>query len=121
MDKPGCYNGKHYTTYVPEIKLLKQKKDYKEVEKLLFHLVDATEAEDRVELWGVAPWYYEELAKLYRASKDIDAEIKILERFAKQRHAPGVKPKRLMERLEKAKSLKAKSKDSSLGNSVRET
>ena len=29
----------------------------------------------------------------------------IVERFAKQKHAPGVKPKKLLERLEKARTL----------------
>jgi hypothetical protein len=62
-----------------------------------------------VEKLGVAPWYYEELAKVYRKNKNYVQEVSILERFAKQKHGVGVKPKKLLERLEKAKLLLNKS------------
>ncbi|HWO71024.1 MAG TPA: hypothetical protein VNP94_09760 [Actinomycetota bacterium] len=80
-----------------------------EAERLLLRLVDAVEAEAAAEGWGVAPWYYEQLAIIYRKRKDLDAEVRILERFAGQRHAPGASPPKLLERLEKARALRDRS------------
>lgn len=68
------------------------------------NLVLATEAESKTEQRGVAPAYYEKLAIIYRKQNIKEDEINILERFAKQQHAPGVKPSKLLDRLEKLKS-----------------
>ena len=106
--KRGYIRGRHYTTYVQDVKNLKNAGDIKSAEKLLIELIQATEAEDKVEKMGVAPWYYEELEKIYRKEKYCENEVKILERFAKQRHGRGVKPPKLLERLEKAKILRNK-------------
>lgn len=107
MDKPGYYQGRHYTTYVNDVTAFKRSGDTEAAERLLRALVDATEAESRAKGEGVAPWYYEELAKLYRERKDYPAEVAILERFEHQPHAPGVKPPQLLERLAKARALLA--------------
>lgn len=101
-DLPGEVDGRHFTEYVDEVKALKRNDDPR-LEQLLLRLVDATEADARANEWGVAPWYYEELAILYRKRGDREAEIEILERFAAQAHAPGVTPPRLLERLTKLK------------------
>ncbi|MEM4204616.1 MAG: hypothetical protein QXS54_11155 [Candidatus Methanomethylicaceae archaeon] len=106
-DKPGYYNGKHYSSYVGEIESLKKKGAIGEAERLLLELVNATEAEAKADNSGVAPWYYEELAKIYRRRKDYQKEVAILERYANQKHAPGVKPAQLLKRLAKAKELLA--------------
>ena len=103
--RPGYYNGRHYTTYVNTVKNLKKSGELEEAERLLLELIAATEAESKAERSGVAPWYYEELAKVYRKQKEYAKEVAILERFAAQKHAPGVKPPRLLERLEKARHL----------------
>lgn len=100
---PGNVNGRHFTTYVEEVR--QAKREGTEREKTLLALVEATESESRSKGWGVAPWYYEELAKLYRKRKDYASEVSILERFARQQHAPGVKPPRLLDRLERARQL----------------
>ena len=102
---PGYYNGRHFTTYVNEVESLKRQDKLEDAERLLIELIAATEAQDKVDKLGVAPWYYEELAKIYRKRKDYVKEVAILQRFAKQRHAPGAKPPKLIERLEKAKAL----------------
>ena len=52
---------------------------------------------------GVAPWYYEQLAIVYRKIKRLDDEIQILERYESQPKAPGVSPEKLAERLKKAR------------------
>lgn len=102
-DKPGFYKGKHYTKYVDEVKSLMRDNRLDDAERLLLELVNATETEARSEGFGVAPWYYERLAVLYRKKKDAAAEIAILERFSRQKHAPGAKPPKLLARLEKLK------------------
>ena len=76
---------------------------------LLYELVDATEAEAQEAGWGVAPWYYERLAILYRRNDRLDDEIAILERYAAQRKAPGAMPAKMAERLLRARELKDRS------------
>jgi hypothetical protein len=56
----------------------------------------------------VAPWYYEQLAILYRKEKQYQQEVAILERYASKPKAPGVGPEKLAARLEKAKELLTK-------------
>ena len=103
-EKPGFYRGLHYTEYVDEVKALKRQGETERVEALLRSLVEATEAESQTEGYGVAPWYYEELAKLYRKQRNHRSECTILERFARQKHAPGVTPPKLLERLKKVQA-----------------
>jgi hypothetical protein len=104
---PGFYQGRHFTTCVEEVKTLKRTGDAEGAERLLLALVDATEDESRAKGrgWGVAPWYYQELAKLYHARKDYAAEVAILERYVGQEQAPGASPAELFLRLERARAL----------------
>ena len=104
-DKPGFYKGKHFTKYVDDVKRLKREGQTDDVESLLLMLVEATEEQDSCDKGGVAPWYYEQLAILYRQQKRHDDEVAILERYDRQRKAPGVTPQQLKERLAKAKEL----------------
>jgi hypothetical protein len=71
--------------------------------KLLLELVSVIEAEAAEERLGVAPWYYEQLAIIYRRRRDGAAEIAILERYAAAPDAPGLGPEKLLHRLEKAR------------------
>lgn len=91
------------------IKILRREGQEDAAEKLLLKLLDAIELEVASEGFGVAPWYYEQLAIIYRKQKDYLKEIEILERFAKQKHAPGASTPKLLERLEKARILASKS------------
>ena len=106
--KPGYYDGRHFTTYVRDFEILKKKSSFDELEKLLIELVKATEAESVIYGIGVAPAYYWELAILYRKQKEYAKEVSILDRFAKQKHAPGVMPTKLLDRLQKANELAVK-------------
>ena len=108
-DTPGVLRGRHFTSYVTHVENLKSSGYLKEAEKLLLELVSATESESKVEHCGVAPWYYEQLAKIYRKQKDTKKEIAILERFEQQKHAPGVKSLQLTERLRKLQTLSVSS------------
>ena len=102
---PGYVGGRHYTGWVDEVKRLRRGGRDEDAERLLLELVEATEAEAAAEGFGVAPWYYEQLAITYRKRGNLDGEIAILERFERQHHAPGTMPPRLLERLEKARAL----------------
>ena len=110
--KAGSVEGAHYTDYVEKVKQLKREKKHDEAIKLLLRLVDATESESKFAGpgWGVAPWYYEQLAILYRKEKRFDDEVEILERYESQPKAPGAGPSKLAERLEKARKLSATEK-----------
>ena len=99
MEKPGFVGGRHYTTYVDEVRRLKRLGNLDQAEALLLRLIEATEAEARANRWGVAPWYYEQLAIIYAKRKLPQAEVSILERYERQQKAPGVGPSKLATRL----------------------
>ena len=97
--RPGYYKGRHFTGYVDEVRSLKRAGKLEEAARLLLNLVQATEAESRATCDGVAPWYYEHLAIVYRKQKDPVSEKRLLMRFAEQVHAPGASPNKLLQRL----------------------
>jgi len=99
------YNGSHFSTYVEKVKIFIRNAEFEKAEFLLLRLIEATEAGDNLSHWGVAPWYYERLAILYKKQKRFDEEIEILERFSNQRHAPGVTPLILLKRLNNARKI----------------
>jgi hypothetical protein len=104
MASAGQLRGRHFTEYVEEVKSLHRNGEEEAAERLLLELLDVNEAEARTQGWGVAPWYYEQLAVIYRKRRDSAAEIAILERFTSAPHAPGVTTGKLLERLQKARS-----------------
>jgi hypothetical protein len=106
-DKPtaGRVRGRHYTDYVEDVKALRRSGKDEAAERLLLELVDATEEESRLRDIGVAPWYYEQLAIIYRKRKDPTAEAAILERYARRPPTPGAGAAKLAERLIKARAL----------------
>jgi DNA polymerase III subunit epsilon len=102
-DQPGYVDGKPQYEHAETVKQLKREKRYAEALVLLDRIMTSTEQESAVQGYGVAPWCYEEAALIHRKNGDRENEIAVLERFALQQHAPGVKPAKLLERL---KSLK---------------
>ena len=106
---PGYYNGRHFTTFVADVEALKKDNRFDDAEKLLLELVAATEAEDEIAKMGVAPWYYEQLAVVYRKQKDPAKEVAILERYFGKGRRDEVEQKatggELMDRLKKARAL----------------
>lgn len=95
----------HYTKCVERVKWLKREKRHAEAIELLLEAVDSTEAEAEEHGWGVAPWYYEQLAIIYRKEKNAEAEVEILERYETQTTAAGSGPSALRKRLKKARQL----------------
>lgn len=98
--RPGYYQGRHFTEYVEKVRGLKRAGELDAAARLLLNLVKATEAESRATGHGVAPWYYEHLAIVYRKQKDPVNEKRLLMRFAEQVHGRGVKPEKLLKRLQ---------------------
>ena len=108
---PGLYHGRHFTTYVNEVKDMIREGRIEEGERVLLALVEATEQEARVAGGGVASWYYERLASIYRGRGDYASEVAILARYCEQQGRNGV-PEDVQRRLEKARALAARMGDS---------
>lgn len=104
-NKPGNYKGRHFTEYRNSILEMKRANENNEAIDLLLNLADAVEAESEAQNCGPAPWYYEQLAILYRKEKQHENEVGILERYldvCKVYGAPnGAKHPKLIERYEK--------------------
>lgn len=105
--KAGSVDGKHFTRYIEDVKQLKKEKNHIEAISLLTKLVDATEKEFLVSGSDIAPWYYEQLAIIYRKEKLINEEIEILERYEQKTKVLRDKPSKLQSRLIKAKEIYA--------------
>lgn len=129
-DLPGFYKDRHYTEWVATVQQLKREARLDEAEQLLFALVQAAERENRptgIRIphpgedpaltralsnagLGVPPWYYGQLAIIYRQRKDYRREVVVLERFMAQPDPHGtVHRERLALRLQKAQALLAES------------
>lgn len=111
--KAGSVYREHYTNSVEQVKQFKREGRNQEAIEVLLHSVNATESESQFagEGWGVAPWYYEQLAILYRKEKQYHKEVEILERYGRQCKGAGGGPEKLASRLLKAKELLAKDGD----------
>lgn len=103
----GMVENQHYTSCVDQVKELKRNGDHDSAIELLLKAVSATEKESREmgEDWGVAPWYYEQLAIIYRKEKRYGDEVGILKRYLSQSLAPGSGAEKLAARLVKAMEL----------------
>ncbi len=102
MSGNGDYRGRHYTTWVDDVKALRRAGDEDEAEQLLLSLLDAVEAESKKERLPPPGWYYQQLAIIAAKQKDPDREVGVLERYvaaAKKRADPD-----LLERLRKARA-----------------
>lgn len=82
-EKPGNVDGRHYSTFVEEVKQFKRENRLAEAEVLLLRLIEATECETAAHHWRPAPWYYRHLAIVYRKMKKPEAAKDIEQRLAK--------------------------------------
>ena len=99
----GYVRGQHISKHVDTIKQLERNGNEEGAIALLLECVEATERKSKAEGKGVAPWYYERLAIIYRKQSRIEKELQILERYDAQPKARGAKPKKLAKRLEKVR------------------
>jgi hypothetical protein len=86
---------------IESIKRAKREGRLADAENELLRELDRQETQARTNGWGVAPWYYEQLAIIYAKEKRYADEIAVLQRYDKQPKAPGAMPAQLRERLEK--------------------
>lgn len=101
----GNYRGKHYTEWVEKVKDLKRDGKLDEALTLLNGLVGAVEHESKDNGWGVAPWYYEQIAIICRKKSDLAGELAILQRYENQPAAPGSGAPKMAARLRKVTEL----------------
>lgn len=90
--------------YDDVVRALRKAKRYADLEPLYLGLLDIAEEEAAAEGFGVSPWPYSELSIIYRRTRNTDAERAVLERFSRQKHAPGVSPPQLLARLSALKN-----------------
>jgi DNA polymerase-3 subunit epsilon len=90
------------TDLVESVKLAKREARLVDAEKILIEELDKQEKQSRESGFGVAPWYYEQLAIVYAKQGRDDEEIEVLLRYDRQIKAPGATPAQLKLRLEKA-------------------
>lgn len=104
-DEISFYRGRHYAEYVDEVKELKRGGRLEEAAELLLDLIEVVEREAEVMKWGVAPWYYEQAAIVFRKLKAPEREVQVLERYADRKRAPGRKSDELLSRLCRLRSI----------------
>ena len=97
--------GRHYVDWVEPVKELKRQGELAEAERVLLACVDAVEREFAVTGFGVAPWYYEQLAVIYRKQERYADEVAILDRYVQH---PSARKEALADRLVKASQLWAR-------------
>jgi hypothetical protein len=103
----ATYNFDHFADALPLIKSFKKERNHDKLEELLLWCVNSTEADARRNGWGVAPYYYLELAILHRKRRDYASEVKILERFEREPRGDGAMVETMSQRLIRARSLLA--------------
>jgi tetratricopeptide (TPR) repeat protein len=89
----------HYTDAVDTIKRLKREQRHDEAESLLLWCIEQTEQE---EFDDPAPWYYKNLAIVYRKENRYDDEVQIIKRYLN--NAPSPRDD-LQKRLDRAEEL----------------
>lgn len=100
----------HIDDLVEAVKQAKRSGNLAHAEKLLLKELERQEVDSARNGYGVAPWYYEQLAIVYSKQKRYMDELAILERYDQQVKSPGARPAKLKERL-----LKARERNSRLG------
>lgn len=89
---------------VEQVKYLKRIGASDDAVYVLLKEIDVQENDARLNPgWSVAPWYYEQLAIVYRKQKRLADEIAILERYEQQAKAPGAASLKIQERLQRAR------------------
>jgi hypothetical protein len=105
----GMLDGLHYTEHVETVKSLARLGHLDEAAGLLLRLLDAVERQAAAggPMGGfLAPWYFEQLAIVYRKLKRFDLEAKVLRRYVLGCSHYGEQPASgVMRRLERAQSL----------------
>lgn len=102
----GAVRGRLFSEWYGEVERLKEVGDEAGALQLLLDMVLGAEAESQAEGSPVASTPYEMLANMYRAREDRDAEVLLMERFARQTHGNNAGSVRLLERRAELKKGK---------------
>lgn len=108
--RAGQLEGKHYTTYVEEVKSIKKAGDSDAAAGLLLRLIDAVERESRASGpdWPIPPWFHTQLAAIYRKQKAYAQEAAVLRRYVLLHEGKLEAPSQdILQRLDEAQSLEA--------------
>ncbi|MDT3683736.1 MAG: exonuclease domain-containing protein [Pseudorhodoplanes sp.] len=92
---------------VDQVNAAKRERRLDDAVRLLLEEIESQETESRSSGFGVAPWYYEQLAIVYRKLDRQEDELAVLERYDRQIKAPGSKPAILKARLEKVRARRS--------------
>jgi hypothetical protein len=104
----GIYEDRPLFDYVEKVKQLKREGKLDEAASLLEKLVDETRMASRKSGMVAAPWYWEQLAIVYRKMGRIDDEVHLLREYVERHENPGATGDVLRARLPKAEELQAK-------------
>jgi hypothetical protein len=91
-------NNRHYSSYPDEIKKFYKNKEFQKAEEILIQIIEIMEKNALETGNGVAPWYYEKLASVYRTTKQKDKQISTIIRFLIQPKARGASPRKIYEK-----------------------
>ena len=101
--------GEHYAEWVENAKVLKREGRLDDAEVLLLECCAATEREAKKNAWPApAPWYYWELAIIYRKRKEPEKEKAVLQRHidaAGRAEANNNRGRKLLKRPEDMSSI----------------
>lgn len=102
--KSGVTHIPNPTQLIKQIKVLKSEEQYSEAAQLLMHCIKTSE-QVTAKGFGVAPWYYEQLAEIFHIQKEYSKEVTILERYLRRDKSPGQGRAKLFKRLDEARRL----------------
>ncbi len=94
-----------------DIQSLKRIGNLEEAERLLRQYIVVMESDVQINHSIPRPWFYEQLAMIYRKRKQYHLECSILEQYAQQTPLVGTMPQPLAKRLQKAKELLERQKE----------
>lgn len=77
----GSFRGKHFTEWAPEVDRLRAEGQLDESLALAQDCIEATERQDAIDGYGVAPSYYHDAAVILRKQKRYAEEVQVLERY----------------------------------------
>lgn len=98
MKSNGIINGKHYSEYPDEIKVLVKNKEFDKAIEILNSIITEMEAIEIETGEGVAPWYYEELSKIYQKLKNEELEKSSLKRYLVQLKCRGTSARKIQKK-----------------------
>ncbi len=102
-NKSGSAHLPNPAELIKEIKAMKEQQKFDQLERLLIHCITTSE---EATSFGASPWYYEQLADIYREQKAHKKEVIVLEKYLRKSKAPNHNRASLYKRLDEARALR---------------